>query len=86
RATSARAATEQERCRSYRSNARRCVRQGGTRREAYAVLPWKLNELRRLLLRIVFFSLFVAPRSERLRMMLLGLWHRVLGRTGPLAR
>jgi rhamnosyltransferase len=51
-------------------------------REPYAPLPWKLNELRRLVLRIVFFPLFVAPRLERLQCMLLGLWHGIRGRTG----
>jgi len=54
-------------------------------RERYATLPWKLNELKRLLSRLVFFSLFVPPRLERLRFMLLGLWHGMRGRTGPLA-
>jgi len=53
-------------------------------REEYAALPWKLNEIRRLLARLVFFPLFVAPRIQRLRFMLLGLWHGILGRTGPL--
>ena len=54
-------------------------------RERHASLPWKVNELRRLLYRLVFFSLFVPPRRERLRFMLLGLWHGLLGRTGPLS-
>lgn len=53
-------------------------------RERHAVLPWKLNEIKRLLARLLFFPLFVAPRMERLRFMLLGLWHGLLGRTGPL--
>jgi rhamnosyltransferase len=53
-------------------------------RERHAPLPWKLNEIKRLLSRMIFFPLFVAPRAERLRFMLLGLWHGILGRTGPL--
>ena len=53
-------------------------------RERCAVLPWKINEVKRLLKRLVFFSLMVPPRAERLRYMLLGLWHGLLGRTGPL--
>lgn len=53
-------------------------------RERHAILPWKLNEIKRLLSRLLFFPLFVAPRAQRLRFMLLGLWHGLLGRTGPL--
>jgi rhamnosyltransferase len=53
-------------------------------REPHAPLAWKLNEARRLLLRLVFFPLFVAPRMARLKYMLLGLWHGLLGRSGPL--
>lgn len=53
-------------------------------RESFAVLPWKLNEIQRLAKRLVFFSIFVPPRAQRLRFMLLGLWHGILGRTGPL--
>lgn len=55
-------------------------------RERYAPLPWKLNEVQRLLKRLLFFSLFAPPRAERLYFMLLGLWHGSLGRTGPLRR
>jgi len=53
-------------------------------RQPFAPLPWKLNELKRLLLRFAFFSLLVPPRLARLRYMLLGLWHGLRGRTGPL--
>jgi rhamnosyltransferase len=53
-------------------------------RERHACLPWKLNEIKRLLYRLVLFPIFVAPRVERLKFMLLGLWHGLLGRTGPL--
>jgi rhamnosyltransferase len=53
-------------------------------REHYAKFPWKVNELRRLVARIVYFSLFVPPRLERLRFMVLGIWHGILGRAGPL--
>jgi len=53
-------------------------------RQPFAPLPWKLNELRRLLLRLAFFSLMVPPRLERLGYMLLGLWHGLLRKTGPL--
>jgi rhamnosyltransferase len=53
-------------------------------RQPFALLPWKLNELKRLLLRLVFFSMLVPPRLLRLRYMLLGLWHGLRGRTGRL--
>jgi rhamnosyltransferase len=53
-------------------------------RKSHAPAAWKLNELKRLALRLVFFPIFVAPRLERLRFMLLGLWHGIQGRTGPL--
>ena len=55
-------------------------------RERHAPLPWKLNEAQRLLKRLVYFSLMVAPRAARLRYMLLGFWHGLLRRVGPLNR
>ena len=53
-------------------------------REKYALLPWKLNETRRLFLRLLFFSLIVPPRWKRFKMMLLGVWHGLRGKSGPL--
>jgi rhamnosyltransferase len=53
-------------------------------RQPFARMPWKLNELKRLTLRLVFFSLMVPPRLERLRYMVLGLWHGLRGKSGPL--
>ena len=53
-------------------------------REKYAPLAWKINETKRLAYRLVFFALFVQPRLQRLKFMLLGLWHGLLGRSGPL--
>lgn len=53
-------------------------------REQHACLAWKLNETKRLIYRLILFPFFVAPRRERLKFMLLGLWHGLLGRTGPL--
>ncbi len=55
-------------------------------REPHAPFAWKLNEVQRLLKRLVFFPLLVPPRFERLRYMLLGLWHGMQGRDGPLQR
>ena len=51
-------------------------------REPHARLAWKLNEVRRLFSRLIFFSIFVAPRWQRLKFMLLGLWHGILGKSG----
>jgi rhamnosyltransferase len=53
-------------------------------RERYAPLAWKINEARRLLYRLVFFGIFVRPRLQRIKFMLLGLWHGLRGRSGPL--
>ena len=53
-------------------------------RERYAPLPWKINEAKRLAYRLVFFAFFVEPRLQRLKFMLLGLWHGLRGRSGPL--
>jgi rhamnosyltransferase len=53
-------------------------------RERHACLPWKLNEVKRLLYRLILFPIFVAPRLERLKFMLLGLWHGLRGRSGPM--
>jgi rhamnosyltransferase len=55
-------------------------------RESYAKLPWKLNELRRLLARLIYFGLFVPPRLQRVRFMALGICHGIMGRAGPLNR
>lgn len=49
-------------------------------------LNWKLVDGYRLLLKLGFYSLFAKPRGEHLRMMLLGLWHGAVGRSGPLRR
>jgi rhamnosyltransferase len=53
-------------------------------RERHAKLSWKLNEVKRLLARLIFLPLFVPPRGQRLRFMLLGLWHGLRRRSGPL--
>lgn len=52
-------------------------------------LPWltvyqKIIILRRMVLRYIFFSLFVRPRIKHVRMMTLGLWHGIIGKTGKL--
>jgi len=50
----------------------------------HAPLPWKINELKRLLLRIVLLGIFAPDRFKRLGMMGLGLWHGLIGRSGRL--
>jgi rhamnosyltransferase len=51
----------------------------------WAVLPWKLNELKRLALRVLVLGVFAAGRIDRLRMMALGIRHGLQGRTGKLS-
>ena len=50
----------------------------------HAVLPWKLNELRRLAVRVLLLGIFAPDRWKRLSMMGLGLWHGLLGKSGKL--
>ncbi len=52
-------------------------------RRAYISRVWKLRELSMLVLKAVFFSTVPAPRSERLRMIVLGLYHGLSNRSGP---
>jgi rhamnosyltransferase len=47
-------------------------------------LLWKWNDLQRLVMIIVMFGLFTPPRLGNLKMMLLGIWHGILGRSGKL--
>lgn len=51
-------------------------------RRAAPPLNWKLVDGYRLLLKLGFYALFARPRREHLRMMLLGLWHGLSGRSG----
>jgi rhamnosyltransferase len=51
-------------------------------RSPFAVLPWKLNELKRLALRVLVLGVFAPGRVDRLRMMLRGIRHGLEGRTG----
>jgi len=43
---------------------------------------WKLANGWRMCLKYFFYSLFARPRIEHCRMMTLGIWHGLLGRTG----
>lgn len=47
-------------------------------------LNWKIVDCSRILLRAVFYSLTNCPRFENFKMILLGLWHGLLGKTGSL--
>jgi rhamnosyltransferase len=43
---------------------------------------WKLANGWRMCMKYFFYSLFAKPRAEHWRMMTLGIWHGLLGRTG----
>ena len=45
-------------------------------------MAWKLIDARRLFLRFFFYSITNAPRWSNFKMMSLGLWHGILGKTG----
>jgi rhamnosyltransferase len=49
-----------------------------------AVLPWKINELKRLAIRVILLGIFAPQRLKRLGMMALGIWHGLLGKSGRL--
>jgi rhamnosyltransferase len=52
-------------------------------RRSYISRVWKLRELSMLMLKAVFFSTVPAPRSKRLRMIALGLYHGSRNHSGP---
>jgi rhamnosyltransferase len=47
-------------------------------------LRWKIADFLQGILRFGFYALFAKPRSKQLAMMLLGIWHGLRGRSGPL--
>lgn len=53
-------------------------------REAWIPLNWKLAVGWHLLLKYGFYTFFAKPRLEHLRMMSLGIWHGLQGRSGKL--
>lgn len=55
-------------------------------RRAYVPWRWVLNNTVQLLGMFFYFSLFVLPRLEHLRMMLRGLWDGLMGRSGRVNR
>lgn len=53
-------------------------------KRAYASNLWKWNDVQRLGMIFIMFGVFKAPRVSNLKMMLLGAWHGLLSKTGPL--
>ena len=53
-------------------------------KEPWVPLNWKLADGWRLFLKYVFYSLFIKPRMAHWRMMTLGVWHGLVGKTGEL--
>ena len=43
---------------------------------------WRVAHLRRIVLFFIFFGLIIAPRRERIAMMMRGIWHGLIGRMG----
>lgn len=53
-------------------------------KESWVPLNWKLVDGWRLCLKYIFYSLFAKPRLAHWRMMTLGVWHGLVGKTGKL--
>ncbi|MGZ4960718.1 MAG: glycosyltransferase family 2 protein, partial [Methylomonas sp.] len=53
-------------------------------KEAWLPLNWKLVDGWRLILKYFFYSLFAEPRISQWRMMTLGVWHGLNGKSGKL--
>lgn len=53
-------------------------------RRDYAPFKWVVNDAYRLVLKFVVYSLFVRNRATHFVMMVLGVWHGLRGRGGPL--
>lgn len=51
-------------------------------KRGYTSWLWKWNDVQRLAMIFVMFGLLKAPRWQNMHMMLLGLWHGVIGKTG----
>lgn len=45
-------------------------------------LSWKLFDAFKLIRKIIFYTLFAAPRLQQVQMMVLGLWHGIIGKMG----
>lgn len=52
-------------------------------KRAYTSWLWKWNDVQRLAMIFIMFGILKAPRGQNVRMMLLGSWHGLIGKTGP---
>ncbi|WP_454068175.1 glycosyltransferase family 2 protein [Brucella anthropi] len=52
-------------------------------RRAWLRTDWKVVDALRLVRKFVFYSLMTPPRLRHFEMMLLGVWHGLIGRMGP---
>lgn len=55
-------------------------------KETWVSLRWKIADGTRLMLKCIFYTMFAKQRMAHGRMMLLGVWHGLLGRAGRLDR
>jgi rhamnosyltransferase len=55
-------------------------------KEPWVPLNWKLVDGWRLCLKYAFYSIFAKPRITHFRMMTLGMWHGLAGKTGKLIK
>lgn len=53
-------------------------------KRSYVPVAWAINDAYRLLLKYVFYATVTPPRWQHFKMMTLGIWHGLRGRTGPL--
>jgi len=53
-------------------------------REGWVPLRWRVADSWQRVLKLIFYWLVSPPRLQHLRMMLLGAWHGLRGRAGPL--
>lgn len=51
-------------------------------KRSWPSISWKLIDAFKLIRKIIFYTLFAAPRLQQVQMMGLGLWHGVIGKMG----
>lgn len=51
-------------------------------KQAWIESAWKIILVRRVMLQFVFFTMFGDERGQNARMMAIGVWHGIIGRTG----
>lgn len=54
-------------------------------KRSYTSWLWKWNDLQRLAMIFLMFGCVKPPRWANMRMMLLGAWHGVIGKAGPVS-